>query len=154
MTTRRDKLLQELGITQWILRKPAVLQGEVAISLEHIRLLIVVHKRKDMAHPLLSDILRSMTLLEQQVLVLSLDKVMMLPEKIHCLCWCPGITEPLMCTDRQLYSPSLAQLTQDPAAKRALWQQLCHYEQYFSFNHRRSGSRFSDRAELSPLSLE
>ncbi|WP_038930231.1 DNA polymerase III subunit psi, partial [Yersinia pestis] len=31
MASRRDLLLQQLGITQWVLRRPAVLQGEIAI---------------------------------------------------------------------------------------------------------------------------
>ncbi|STT01204.1 DNA polymerase III psi subunit [Klebsiella pneumoniae] len=42
MTSRRDWQLQQLGITQWSLRRPGALQGEIAISLpEHIRLVMV-----------------------------------------------------------------------------------------------------------------
>lgn len=33
MTSRRDWQLQQLGITQWSLRRPRALQGEIAISL-------------------------------------------------------------------------------------------------------------------------
>lgn len=33
MTSRRDWQLQQLGITQWALRRPGALQGEIAISL-------------------------------------------------------------------------------------------------------------------------
>lgn len=32
MTSRRDWQLQQLGITQWSLRRPGALQGEIAIS--------------------------------------------------------------------------------------------------------------------------
>ncbi|MBE8378368.1 DNA polymerase III subunit psi, partial [Leptospira borgpetersenii serovar Hardjo-bovis] len=33
MTSRRDWRLQQLGITQWVLRRPAALLGEIAIVL-------------------------------------------------------------------------------------------------------------------------
>lgn len=42
MASKRDWLLQQLGITQWTLRRPSVLQGEVAVSLPpETRLLVV-----------------------------------------------------------------------------------------------------------------
>ncbi len=42
MTSRRDWQLQQLGITQWALRRPGALQGEIAISLPaHVRLIVV-----------------------------------------------------------------------------------------------------------------
>ncbi|RTG44191.1 DNA polymerase III subunit psi, partial [Serratia marcescens] len=42
MASKRDWLLQQLGITQWTLRRPGVLQGEVAVSLPpEARLLVV-----------------------------------------------------------------------------------------------------------------
>ena len=45
MTSRRDWQLQQLGITQWSLRRPGALQGEIAISLPgHIRLVMVAER--------------------------------------------------------------------------------------------------------------
>ena len=42
MTSRRDWQLQQLGITQWALRRPTALQGEIAISIPaHVRLVMV-----------------------------------------------------------------------------------------------------------------
>ncbi|XPE40743.1 DNA polymerase III subunit psi [Shigella flexneri] len=42
MTSRRDWQLQQLGITQWSLRRPGALQGEIAISIPaHVRLVMV-----------------------------------------------------------------------------------------------------------------
>ncbi len=39
MTSRRDWQLQQLGITQWALRRPTALRGEIAISIPaHVRL--------------------------------------------------------------------------------------------------------------------
>lgn len=63
MASRRDLLLQQLGITQWVLRRPAVLQGEIAIHLpEDTRLLIVAQQLPEHGDPLLCDVLRSLGL--------------------------------------------------------------------------------------------
>lgn len=61
MTSRRDWQLQQLGITQWSLRRPGALQGEIAISLpEHIRLVMVAETPPSLTEPLISDILRAL----------------------------------------------------------------------------------------------
>lgn len=60
MTSRRDWQLQQLGITQWSLRRPGALQGEIAISLpEHIRLVMVAETPPSLTEPLIGDILRA-----------------------------------------------------------------------------------------------
>ena len=52
--------LQQLGITQWSLRRPGALQGEIAISLPgHIRLVMVAEEPPSLSEPLISDILRA-----------------------------------------------------------------------------------------------
>lgn len=62
MTSRRDWQLQQLGITQWSLRRPGALQGEIAISLpEHIRLVMVAETPPSLTEPLIGDILRALT---------------------------------------------------------------------------------------------
>ncbi|MCX2957989.1 MAG: DNA polymerase III subunit psi, partial [Serratia symbiotica] len=48
MASKRDWLLQQLGITQWALRRPGALQGAVAVSLSpEVRLLIVAQALPD-----------------------------------------------------------------------------------------------------------
>ena len=42
MTSRRDWLLQQMGITQYQLRRPRVLQGEIAVRLTPGTKLIIV----------------------------------------------------------------------------------------------------------------
>lgn len=60
MTSRRDWQLQQLGIAQWTLRRPAALQGEVAITLpEHVRLVMVAQTLPPLTEPLISDVLRA-----------------------------------------------------------------------------------------------
>ena len=132
MASRRDTLLQQLGITQWTLRRPAVLQGEVAVSLPaDTKLLIVADVPPAEDDPLVSDVLRSLALNAQQVYRLTPEQVTMLPEDTRCNIWRLGVSEPLTLTGPQLSTPALAELYQDAGAKRALWQQICENEQHF-----------------------
>ncbi len=131
MASRRDTLLQQLGITQWTLRRPAVLQGEVAVSLPaETKLLIVADVPPAEDDPLVRDVLRSLALAEPQVYRLTPEQVTMLPEDTRCNIWRLGLSEPLTLAGTQLSSPALAELYQDASAKRALWQQICENEQH------------------------
>jgi len=142
MATRRDWLLQQLGITQWTLRRPTVLLGEVAVSLpEDTRLLIVADVPPLADDPLINDVIRSLDLAAQQVMCLTPEQVTMLPADLRCNTWRLGISEPLALAGTQLSSPALAELYQDASAKRALWQQICENEQHFYPESRRSGPR-------------
>ncbi|MGV8925893.1 MAG: DNA polymerase III subunit psi [Ewingella sp.] len=132
MASRRDWLLQQMGITQWTLRKPAVLQGEVAVSLpDNTRLLIVADVPPAGDDPLITDVLRSLALAAQQVYHLTPEQVTMLPGGTQCNIWRLGINEPLAVEGTQLSSPALSELYQNAGAKRALWQQICENEQHF-----------------------
>jgi DNA polymerase-3 subunit psi len=132
MTSKRDWLLQQLGITQWVLRQPGVLRGAVAVSLlPEVRLLIVAQALPDPHDLLFCDVLRSVGLTPAQTYGLTPDQVAMLPEYTECNSWRLGVDEPLAVVGAQLYSPELAELSQEPRAKRALWQQIYHHEQYF-----------------------
>lgn len=132
MASRRDWLLQQMGITQWMLRKPAVLQGEVAVSLpDNTQLLIVADVLPAGDDSLVTDVLRTLALVAQQVYHLTPEQVQMLPEGTHCNTWRLGIDEPLMVEGAQLSSPALSELYQNAGAKRALWQQICENEQHF-----------------------
>ncbi|NIH11181.1 MAG: DNA polymerase III subunit psi [Serratia symbiotica] len=132
MASKRDWLLQQLGITQWALRRPGVLQGAVAVSLSpEVRLLIVAQALPDPHDLLFCDVLRSLGLTPAQTYGLTPDQVAMLPEDTECNSWRLGVEEPLAVVGAQLYSPALAELSQDPRDKRALWQQIYHHEQYF-----------------------
>ncbi|CNH53375.1 DNA polymerase III subunit psi [Yersinia thracica] len=142
MASRRDLLLQQLGITQWTLRRPAVLQGEIAIRLpDDTRLLIVADPLPDQDDPLLCDVLRSLGLTSRQVYALTPERVAMLPEETQCNSWRLGISEPLAVAGAQLHSPTLTGLYQDASAKRTLWQQICHHEADFYPDASRSGHR-------------
>lgn len=52
MTSRRDWQLQQLGITQWSLRRPGALQGEIAIAIPaHVRLVMVANDLPALTDP-------------------------------------------------------------------------------------------------------
>ncbi|WP_338560742.1 DNA polymerase III subunit psi [Erwinia sp. E_sp_B04_7] len=132
MSSRRDWLLDQMGITQYTLRRPRALHGEVAVSLpEQTRLLIVAEVPPLLTDPLIGDVLRSMRMREHEVVVLTPDQLAMLPEETRCAAWCLGIDPPPALNGSQIASPVLAELYHNASAKRALWQQISHYESDF-----------------------
>ncbi|KIS45023.1 DNA polymerase III subunit psi [Kosakonia radicincitans] len=136
MTSRRDWQLQQLGITQWSLRRPAVLQGEIAISLPaHIRLVMVACEPPMLADPLVSDVLRALTITADQVLQLTPDRVAMLPPGSQCNSWWLGVDEPQPLAGAQVATPGVDELRANPAARAALWQQICEHEHDFFPQH-------------------
>ncbi|MBJ3592864.1 DNA polymerase III subunit psi [Salmonella enterica subsp. enterica serovar Saintpaul] len=132
MTSRRDWQLQQLGIKQWSLRRPGALQGEIAISIPaHVRLVMVAAELPALTEPLMSDILHALTVSPDQVLQLTPDRVAMLPQGSRCNSWRLGTEEPLQLDGAQVASPAFNELRENPAARAALWQQICAYEHDF-----------------------
>ena len=131
MTSRRDWQLQQLGITQWSLRRPGALQGEIAIAIPaHVRLVMVANDLPALTDPLVSDVLRALTVSPDQVLQLTPEKIAMLPQGSRCNSWRLGTDEPLSLEGAQVASPALTDLRANPTARAALWQQICTYEQH------------------------
>ncbi len=129
MSSRRDQLLQLMGITQYTLRHPRALQGEMAISLSPAtRLLIVADVPPALSDPLIGDVLRALAMPETAVLTITVQQLTMLPENITCACWLLGAETPLTINGPQLKTPSLETLAHDASARRALWQQICEHE--------------------------
>lgn len=136
MTSRRDWQLQQLGITQWTLRRPAALQGEIAISLPaHIRLVMVAPALPALSDPLITDVLRTLTVTADQVLQLTPDRVAMLPADSQCNSWLLGVEEPLALPGAQVSTPAVDELRANPAARAALWRQICEHEHDFFPQH-------------------
>ncbi|MFP9229477.1 DNA polymerase III subunit psi [Pectobacterium cacticida] len=129
MESRRDRLLQQLGITQWTLRRPTVLQGEIAVSLpEQVRLVVVSAEPLAGDEPLLADVLRSLALTPDHVYYLTPQQVAMLPDDARCHSWRLGTADTIALQGAQLSSPALSEFYQNADAKRALWQQICEHE--------------------------
>lgn len=136
MTSRRDWQLQQLGITQWSLRRPAALQGEIAITLpQHIRLVMIGEALPTLTEPLVSDILRALRLTPDQVLPLTPDRVAMLPQGSQCHCWHLGSDVAVTLEGAVLSTPPFNELQASAPARAALWQQICAHEHDFYPQH-------------------
>ena len=136
MISRRDWQLQQLGITQWSLRLPTALQGEVAVSLPaHIRLVMVSTTLPALSEPLVGDILRALTVTPDQVLQLTPDRLAMPPPESRCNSWLLGTHEALTLEGARVHSPALDELRANPAARADLWRQICEYEHDFFPQH-------------------
>lgn len=134
--TERDQRLQQLGITQYQLRRPAVLQGEVAVSLpEHTRLVVVANQIPSFSESLMQDIVQALGLTLDHVYCLMPEHAVMLPKERSCAVWLVGDVgeQDADAFPAELYltSPDFIELSQSAAAKRALWQQICQHEYYF-----------------------
>jgi len=139
MSSRRDWLLQQMGITQYTLRRPRALQGEIAVTLPaETRLVIVSSVAPSLHDPLITDVLRALNLHQSQVQIFTPDQLAMLPDDARCHSWCIGLDTPVSLTGTQIASPPLAELSHSADAKRALWQQICQYESDFFTHETRS----------------
>ncbi|NDL61375.1 DNA polymerase III subunit psi [Acerihabitans arboris] len=137
MTSRRDWQLQQLGITQWALRRPASLLGEVAVVLpDDVRLVLIANPLAPVDHPLVGDVARCLDLTLRQLYPLTPDQAEMLPEGTRCHSWWLGGEATRSLSGVTLSTPSLAELQGNAAAKRDLWHQICHYEHDLSADGR------------------
>lgn len=129
MTSRRDWQLQQLGITQWVLRRPTALQGEIAISLPaHIQLVMVADVLPAMTTPFIRDLLLALGVSPDRVLPLTPDRVEMLPPHSQCLSLWLGVEPLSSLKGTTLCTQALDELRVDPAARAALWQLICEHE--------------------------
>ncbi|MBT0720016.1 DNA polymerase III subunit psi [Tatumella sp. TA1] len=129
MTERRDWLLAQMGIDQYRLRRPEVLQGEVAIAIKPTTKLVIVGLQRDeLHHPFISDVLLSMIVESANVLYLSVEQLPLLPQPLSCLLWFVGHDPQHRYASRQILSPPFATLIGNAEAKRTLWQQFCDYD--------------------------
>lgn len=130
MSQRRDQLLQQLGITQWQLRRPDALKGLVGSPLpSSIRFVLLADPLPSLSTPLLQDVLRTLQLTEQQVLCCTPTSLAGLPQAA--LYWSLGDWA-VKTPSRMLLSPPLSELLSSAQAKRQLWQQICHYADHLS----------------------
>lgn len=135
MTSRRDWLLQQMGITQYQLRRPRVLQGEIAVRLlPDTQLIIVAENPPGLQEPFLRDVLHTLGLKPTQVMTVTPDQLQMLPETLNCAGWLLGVESEQSFNGVALSSASFNELLSSGAARRALWQQICEHDSHF-FSH-------------------
>ncbi|HCM61882.1 MAG TPA: DNA polymerase III subunit psi [Morganella sp. (in: Bacteria)] len=128
--TRRDRMLAQMGITQWTLRQPQRLKGELSVQIPaSARLLIITDEQTDLTCDLFSDIFRCLNITADDVYCIAPENIQSIPGQTSCLCWLPGVDADLPDTLPLLHTPSLANLYQDVQAKRGLWTQIYQHDQ-------------------------
>lgn len=127
--SKRDHLLAQLGITQWVLKRPSVLQGKISLRLDkNVRFIIVADPLPSYNDALIKDVLHALGFKHDEVYLLMPFQLKRLPENTRCHSWRLGIKASLSLIGVQLYSPAWADFYQNAKAKRAFWQQICDHE--------------------------
>ena len=109
---RRDLLLQEMQITQWVLTKPQVLKGEAQIHLNEQTKLVVVCDQEQQQSSLFEDVLRSLKL------------------PINAAQWFPAVTAEEFAKkwpDQTAWQTPSWQALEQAQTKRQLWQQIADF---------------------------
>ncbi|WP_109077626.1 DNA polymerase III subunit psi [Aggregatibacter kilianii] len=129
--SRRDILLQQMGISQWQLVRPEALKGAINIVVpEHIRL-VIVSRQNLLQQPIMQDLLRSLALDGSDVLNITFEQLSYLQVEHAVSYWLLdkntekndrtfSLRQPL----NVWQSVDLDELKRDPQAKRQLWQQI------------------------------
>ena len=133
---RRDLLLQEMGITQWQVRRPNVLKGAVNVPVSHqVRLIVIAEQALSLQTPFMQDLLRSLALQPEECLLIDFDHAQHLNVQHPVHYWL--LSKNSEKTDRTfalLNDPTcplwrtgnFTQLTQSAVQKRELWRQIQH----------------------------
>ncbi|VFP83056.1 DNA polymerase III subunit psi [Candidatus Erwinia haradaeae] len=130
MFNKRNQLLQKIGITQYVLRKPYTFKDNIIVkSLSDVRLLIVSDEIIMLTDPLIDDILRTLHVNYLQVQTLTVTHLKTLPnDSIGCCGWFLGTQVPKIFTGIRIVSPTLDDLYHNFKAKRELWKQIYQYK--------------------------
>ena len=124
-----------MGITQYQLRRPRVLKGEIAVTLTPgTRLVMVTEQAPGLQEPLISDVLRVLNIQPAQVMTLTPEQLPMLPEQVDCAGWLMGVESEHPFNGITFTTAVFNELISSGAAKRALWQQMCNHDNHL-FSH-------------------
>ncbi|MBN6070462.1 DNA polymerase III subunit psi [Aggregatibacter actinomycetemcomitans] len=130
--SRRDLLLQQMGISQWQLVRPEALKGAINIAVPEPVRLIIVSEDNPVQQPITQDLLRSLALDGAQVLNITFEQLDYLQVNHAVSYWllhknADEIHRTLSRLQQPLnvwQSVDLAGFKADPQAKRQLWQQI------------------------------
>lgn len=124
-----------MGITQYQLRRPRVLQGEIAVTLApDTRLVMVAEHAPALQEPLIRDVLHALNIQPSQVMTLTPEQLPMLPEQLDCAGWLLGVESEYTFNGITFSTAVFNELISSGAAKRALWQQMCNHDSHL-FSH-------------------
>lgn len=129
---RRDLLLQEMQIPQWVLRKPQVLKGEAAIRLpEQIKLVVVCSQNYSNTR-FFKDVLFALQLNAEQVQWLDMEQTLRLDVSHHPQFWLIEHSEQAVnfakkFANHTAWQSESWQALASSEQKRLLWQQMQHF---------------------------
>ncbi|MCK3658800.1 DNA polymerase III subunit psi [Pasteurellaceae bacterium Pebbles2] len=130
---RQDLLLNQMGISQWRLRRPDALKGAVNVVVgDNVRLIVLAETPLLAQDPFVRDVLRSAEISPEDSLFLDFNQAAHLRVNQDSHYWLLSQNQseidrtlPLCLRPISLWqSPDLTTLKQDPSAKRSLWQAI------------------------------
>jgi DNA polymerase-3 subunit psi len=127
MQHQKALYLQEMGISHWQVRKPALFtkgSGFPMLDLSACKLLLVSTK-EEFNHPLTAAILTAFNIKLEDVCNCSMEQFENQQGNLPDIVWSTvgEISEPH--DHALLNSPPIAELAQQPQAKKRLWEQFC-----------------------------
>lgn len=127
MEHQKAVYLQEMGITQWKLRRPQLFSNCPSVKdISHAPLLVICSK-PDITHRLMAKILSAFNVSVNQVQYFSMQAFENHQGTFPTLIWSTLGQVSQLQKHHIITSPPLAQLSQDPLAKKSLWEQFCAY---------------------------
>jgi DNA polymerase-3 subunit psi len=131
MKHQQAVFLQEMGITHWQVRKPALFKTEEILKQLNLSVckLLVVCNVEDKKHALMPAILSAFNIDADSVVYCSLAQFEKQQGTLAQLIWSTIGEIEASATHQLLHSPSLAMLAVNGEAKKALWKQFCAYQQ-------------------------
>lgn len=118
---RRDFLLNEMNIPQWVLRKPQALKGDARIQLAESVKLLIVCEDDHQTSPLFADILRALALNSAEYQWLNAEQAKRLEYAHSPMFWLIG---------EHAHAGDFAKKSAKPTAwQNATWQELAQPEQ-------------------------
>jgi len=131
MKHQQAVFLQEMGITHWQVRKPALFKAEG--ELEQLNLsvckLLVVCTAADKKHPLMPAIISAFDIESDSVVYCSLAQFESQLGELPDFIWSTLGQIDTAPSHQLLHSPSLAVLATQQSAKKSLWKQFCATQQ-------------------------
>jgi len=131
MKHQQAVFLQEMGITHWQVRKPALFKTEEMLkqlNLSSCKLLVVCTE-EDIKHELMAAIINAFGLDSNDVKYCTLAQFENQQGPLPDLIWSTLGKIEASVTHNLLHSPPLALLAVQGNAKKALWKQFCAYQQ-------------------------
>ncbi|WP_373777034.1 DNA polymerase III subunit psi [Glaesserella sp.] len=133
---RRDLLLNEMNITQWVLIKPQVLKGDAQIRLSEQVKFVVVCEENQQQSGFFQDVLRALDLKSDEYQWLTLEQTMRLAFDHSPIFWLIQAEEQSAKFAKKYpkqtaWTQTSWQEIHQPQQKRRLWQQMQPFCRHF-----------------------